>query len=34
MGITPAGALLVRTEAGALRTIRSGTVRLAETAAE
>lgn len=31
MGITPAGALLVRTEAGALRTVRSGTVRLAET---
>jgi BirA family biotin operon repressor/biotin-[acetyl-CoA-carboxylase] ligase len=32
MGITPAGALLVRTEAGALRTVRSGTVRLADTA--
>jgi BirA family biotin operon repressor/biotin-[acetyl-CoA-carboxylase] ligase len=32
MGITPAGALLVRTEAGALKTVRSGTVRLAETA--
>jgi len=33
MGITPAGALLVRTEAGALKTVRSGTVRLAEAAA-
>lgn len=33
MGVSPAGALLVRTEAGALRSIRSGTVRLAETAA-
>jgi BirA family biotin operon repressor/biotin-[acetyl-CoA-carboxylase] ligase len=32
MGITPAGALLVRTQAGALRTVRSGTVRLAEAA--
>jgi len=32
MGITPAGALLVRTAAGALKTVRSGTVRLAETA--
>jgi len=32
MGITPAGALLVRTDAGALRTVRSGTVRLAEAA--
>ncbi|HET7229855.1 MAG TPA: biotin--[acetyl-CoA-carboxylase] ligase [Longimicrobium sp.] len=32
MGITPAGALLVRTEAGALRSIRSGTVRLAAAA--
>lgn len=30
MGITPAGALLVRTSAGALKTIRSGTVRLAK----
>lgn len=30
MGITPAGALLVRTQAGALRTVRSGTVRLAD----
>jgi BirA family biotin operon repressor/biotin-[acetyl-CoA-carboxylase] ligase len=29
MGISPAGALLVRTSAGALRTVRSGTVRLA-----
>jgi BirA family biotin operon repressor/biotin-[acetyl-CoA-carboxylase] ligase len=28
MGITPGGALLVRTAAGALRTVRSGTVRL------
>jgi len=35
MGVSPAGALLVRTQAGALRAIRSGTVRLAEgTAAE
>jgi BirA family biotin operon repressor/biotin-[acetyl-CoA-carboxylase] ligase len=33
MGITPAGALLVRTAAGALRTVRSGTVRLAEAPA-
>jgi BirA family biotin operon repressor/biotin-[acetyl-CoA-carboxylase] ligase len=33
MGITPAGALLVRTPAGTLRTVRSGTVRLAEAAA-
>jgi len=33
MGITPAGALLVRTPSGALKTVRSGTVRLAETAA-
>ncbi|HEX6749769.1 MAG TPA: biotin--[acetyl-CoA-carboxylase] ligase [Longimicrobium sp.] len=33
MGVTPAGALLVRTSAGALKTVRSGTVRLAETAA-
>jgi BirA family biotin operon repressor/biotin-[acetyl-CoA-carboxylase] ligase len=32
MGITPAGALLVRTTAGALRTVRSGTVRLYESA--
>jgi len=28
MGITPGGALLLRTAAGALRTVRSGTVRL------
>jgi BirA family biotin operon repressor/biotin-[acetyl-CoA-carboxylase] ligase len=28
LGITPAGALLVRTSGGALRTVRSGTVRL------
>ena len=34
MGVTPAGALLVRTRSGALRTVRSGTVRLAEAAAE
>lgn len=33
MGVTPAGALLVRTKAGALRTVRSGTVRLAEAEA-
>lgn len=32
MGVSPAGALLVRTKAGALRTVRSGTVRLAEGA--
>lgn len=32
MGVTPVGALLVRSTAGALRTIRSGTVRLAEAA--
>jgi BirA family biotin operon repressor/biotin-[acetyl-CoA-carboxylase] ligase len=31
MGISPAGALLVRTSGGTLRTIRSGTVRLDET---
>ncbi|HYH79262.1 MAG TPA: biotin--[acetyl-CoA-carboxylase] ligase [Longimicrobium sp.] len=32
IGITPAGALLVRTQAGALRTVRAGTVRLADLA--
>jgi BirA family transcriptional regulator, biotin operon repressor / biotin---[acetyl-CoA-carboxylase] ligase len=32
MGVTPAGALLVRTSAGALRTVRSGTVRALENA--
>ena len=32
MGITPAGALLVRTHEGALRTVRSGTVRPIEPA--
>jgi BirA family biotin operon repressor/biotin-[acetyl-CoA-carboxylase] ligase len=30
MGVTPAGALLVRTTGGALRTVTSGTVRLAD----
>lgn len=30
LGITPEGALLLRTTAGALRTVKSGTVRLAE----
>jgi BirA family biotin operon repressor/biotin-[acetyl-CoA-carboxylase] ligase len=33
MGVTPAGALLVRSTAGALRTIRSGTVRLVDETA-
>lgn len=32
MGMTPTGALLVRTRSGSLRTVRSGTVRLAEAA--
>ena len=32
LGITPAGALLVRSEAGVLRTVRAGTVRLAPRA--